>query len=75
MSILHVLPVITAFNISKYLMIQERQAQRYMAALLIAMPSILKGMPATLTTEDAAFDNGRVDEYDDEPHSYKNKSN
>jgi len=44
--ILEQLPVITAAEVANLLLVEIRQAQRYVQALRIAMPYLIAGMPA-----------------------------
>ncbi|WP_025166286.1 hypothetical protein [Pseudomonas taeanensis] len=45
------LPVISTANISTLLLLEERQARRYMTAIELALPYLLKGIPSALMQE------------------------
>jgi|GEM_PF-5340119 len=49
--ILDYLPVISTSAISTFLLLEERQARRYMTATELALPFLLKGIPQALMQE------------------------
>jgi hypothetical protein len=56
--LLDALPVITTSHVAALLLVEERQASRYVAAISLAMPFLIKGMPSALRQylEEAGMD-------------------
>lgn len=65
LSILDQLPVITAAGVAALLLVELRQAQRYVQALRMAIPHLVAGMPAGTLERIAELQDGS-DYFDDE---------
>lgn len=72
--ILDALPVISTDNIAALLLVEERQARRYLKAVELAMPFLLKGIPESMRSylQGAANDDGEwpteIDDHLTEQH-------
>ncbi|MFP6863837.1 hypothetical protein [Pseudomonas sp.] len=56
------LPVIDANAITQLLLLEERQARRYLKAIELALPYLIRSMPPDLNQQDAANDDHAGDE-------------
>jgi len=55
------LPVIDTIAITQLLLLEERQARRYLKAIELALPYIIRSLPPGLNQQDAANDDHTAD--------------